>query len=117
MLRRGPWKLVTSRAYPPQLFNLAQDPQELCNLADSERAAGTLAELEAAVDAAYDLDRLPGRVVADQKRRRLVERALCQGRRQAWHTSTLAHQERWFVRRGDAFPQVERRGYLTYPSS
>ena len=36
MLRRGDWKYVAYPGYPPQLFNLAEDPDEVRNLA-SER--------------------------------------------------------------------------------
>lgn len=33
MLRRGDWKYVAYPGYPPQLFNLAEDPDEILNLA------------------------------------------------------------------------------------
>jgi arylsulfatase A-like enzyme len=36
MLRMGDWKYIAYPGYPPQLFNLRNDPGEVLNLADSE---------------------------------------------------------------------------------
>jgi choline-sulfatase len=114
MLRDGSWKLVHSRAYPPQLYNLESDPRELLNLADDPNHGDTLARLVQRIETAYDLDRLPALVTADQQRRRLIERANGTGRIDRWDFVAQPHIDRWFVRRGDAFPTVERRGYLAY---
>ena len=35
MWRQGPWKYLRYAGYPPQLFNLDDDPEELHNLAQS----------------------------------------------------------------------------------
>ena len=35
MWRQGPWKYVRYAGYPPQLFNLEDDPEEINNLAQS----------------------------------------------------------------------------------
>jgi choline-sulfatase len=114
MLRDGPWKLVYSRGYPAQLYDLANDPTELVDLAGEPGHADTLARLTQRIETAYDLDRLPALVTADQQRRRLIERANGTGRIDRWDFVAQPHIDRWFVRRGDAFPTVERRGYLAY---
>ena len=35
MLRHGDWKYIAYAGYPPQLFNLKDDPEEVCNLAEA----------------------------------------------------------------------------------
>ena len=114
MLRDGPWKLVHSRAYPPQLYNLESDPSEVVNLAGHPDHADTLGRLTGRIETDYDLDRLPALVTADQRRRRVVEKANATGRIDRWDFVAQPHIDRWFVRRGDSFPTVERRGYLAY---
>ena len=55
MVRKGPYKLISSPADPPLLFDLDADPDERENLAGRPACAGVRAELEAAV--ARDLGR------------------------------------------------------------
>ena len=47
MIRHGPWKYVHYVDYPPQLFNLEQDPQETTDRAADPACASALAECEA----------------------------------------------------------------------
>lgn len=100
--------------YPPQLYNIESDPYELVDLADHPDHADTLERLTGRIETNYDLDRLPTLVTADQRRRRLIERANATGRIELWDFVSQPHIDRRFVRRGDAFPTVERRGYLAH---
>lgn len=64
----------------------------------------------------WPLDRLLGDVIASQKAQKLVDSALKTGREELWDfTPRPLKQNTNYVRRGDAFPTVERRGYLHYP--
>lgn len=45
MIRKGNYKLVAYAAYPPQLFDLADDPEELNDLANDANAQPVLKEL------------------------------------------------------------------------
>jgi len=112
-VRGGEKKLVLSRAYPPQLYDLALDPLEMTNLAgtgDTDEA-----RLTDLAERTWPLDRLLDDVVASQVARKLVDSALSRGREELWDfTPRPLTQNTNYVRRGDAFPTVERRGYLYY---
>jgi len=54
MIRTGRWKLVYYHGYPPQLFDLLEDPGETCNLADDPAHAGLRDRLVAEVLAGWD---------------------------------------------------------------
>lgn len=47
MIRKGPYKLVYYANYPPQLFDLGEDPEELNDLAEDANAKPILEELKA----------------------------------------------------------------------
>ncbi|WP_417208578.1 choline-sulfatase [Antarctobacter sp.] len=112
-VRDGSKKLVMSRAYPPQLFDLDADPLELTNLAGTGDPDET--RLTDLAERTWSLDTLPGEVVASQTARKIVDKALSTGREEIWDfTPRPLRQNTNYVRRGDAFPTVERRGYLPY---
>ena len=55
-------------------------------------------------------------MIASQTARKIVDKALATGREEVWDfTPGPLTQNTNYVRRGDAFPAVERRGYLPYP--
>ncbi len=115
MVREGAMKLVHSPAYPDQLYDLAADPEERVNLAGTDQGAAAERHLSALVAATWDLDALAEQVRNDQAARRVVNAALGVGRRESWEfRPPSSSQNERYVRRGDAFPDVERRNYLPY---
>ena len=112
-VRDGALKLTLSRAYPTQLFNLDDDPLELNNLAgqshpDEER-------LTKLAEETWPLDTLLDDVIRSQVERKLIDSALSIGREEKWDfTPRPLTQNTSYVRRGDAFPTIERKGYLPY---
>ena len=115
MVRSGSLKLVVSPAYPTLLFDLAADPDERNNLAGLPEVAETQARLQAQAEETWDLTALAAEVTANQASRRVIAEASALGRVEAWDFQPRALvQNTRYVRRGDAFPTVERRGYLPY---
>lgn len=113
-IRDGDFKLVLSRGYPTQLFDISSDPDELINLAGSAHPEEI--RLTALAESTWPLDQLQDDVFRSQSERKLVDSALATGREELWEfTPRVLRQNSNYVRRGDAFPEVERRGYLNYP--
>ncbi|MEM7237342.1 MAG: choline-sulfatase [Pseudomonadota bacterium] len=110
-VRDGSMKLTLSRAYPAQLFDLASDPLEQENLAGQGHPAE--ARLTGLAEETWPLDTLLDDVIQSQIERKLIDDALRTGREEIWDfiPRPLA-QNTSYVRRGDAFPDIERRGYL-----
>lgn len=115
MVRDRALKLVLSRAYPPMLYDLAADPHERTDLAASPAHADDLARLTALAEKVWDLDALARDKAENQTARQVVRDALAEGRIEVWdddahRTPSPLHT----VRKGDTFPEVERRAYLPY---
>ncbi|MCZ6872343.1 MAG: sulfatase-like hydrolase/transferase, partial [bacterium] len=66
MIRQGPYKYVHYVAYPPQLFDLATDPNEEHDLATSSAHQQVLAECEAALRAIVDPEAVDALAKSDQ---------------------------------------------------
>lgn len=69
MLRQGDWKFVSYPGYPPQLFNLRQDPHEKRDLGALRATARTRDELEATLRMLVDPDKANQRAFASQEAR------------------------------------------------
>lgn len=115
MVRKNEFKYVYSREYPPQLFNLVVDPGELVNLAGDAAHVAVEKELRKLVEDKWQLDSLAEDVADNQRNRRIVSQALSNGRIEDWNFQPRPQVHNTdYVRKGDAFPDVERRGYLPY---
>ena len=108
----GAGKLVASDAYPPQLYNLEQDPNELHNRADNPSSVNALEDLRSILAQTWDLDRLRADIIDSQKTRQMLCRALAKGRHRPWEPEPNAPAHMSFIRGDDRFPDVERQRYL-----
>lgn len=115
MLRRGRHKIVVSPAYPTQLYDMQADPGEAVDRAADPALAAIREELSALVRETWDLPRLHKEIVASQRTRQFLAGALQQGKPLFWeHYPNAMRDHTRFIRRGDRFPDVERRSYLPY---
>ncbi|MGX6447274.1 choline-sulfatase [Patulibacter sp. S7RM1-6] len=105
-LVRGRHKLVICPGDPDLLFDLDADPDERRDLAGAPEHAELLADLRAELLAGRDLDALRERVLASQRRRRLVRRALETGRRESWDHAPRDRSAEQYVR-GDFWTAID----------
>ncbi len=84
MIRRGDLKYVHSPVDPDQLYDLATDPDERVNLAQDHDWSAMVKSFQNEVDERWDMDTLTQDVIDDQKRRRLVDKALRTGKVTPW---------------------------------
>ncbi|MEM7206928.1 MAG: choline-sulfatase [Pseudomonadota bacterium] len=116
MLREGKYKYVYSHEYPPLLYDLESDPDERNNLSGMPVHTELESNLMRAIDARWNVNLMTREVIGNQAARRLIDSALQSGRVEKWDFEPRAQTHNTnYVRRGDEFPHVERRGYLPYP--
>jgi choline-sulfatase len=109
MIRRGSLKFIHCPGDPEQLYDLATDPDELVNHVTETPDHPCLEAMRAEVAARWDLERLRADVLASQKRRRLVDRALAQGRQTAWDFQPVRDASQLYVRRHMKLDDLEAR--------
>ena len=84
MVRRDNFKFIFCETDPPQLYDLAIDPDELVNLCADDEHATLVAGFEAEVMRRWQPAELNAAVIASQHARRTVDTALRQGRHVSW---------------------------------
>jgi choline-sulfatase len=75
MVRTGKFKYITVNGYPPQLFDLARDPEETVNVSGSREYAGAEAGLRRRAEVEWDGGALKKAVLANQRERQVVQSA------------------------------------------
>ena len=115
MLRNDRYKLFYSEVDPPILYDLHDDPTEMTNLADDPACAETLAVLVAEAQRLWDASTLRAKIIADQNRRRLVNRAHAVGRAPAWDYQPFVDASQAWVRAGKWTVEVEAHAHLDAP--
>ena len=108
MIRSGRHKLIVCRTDPDQLFDLEADPLELSNLAALPSHTATVREMRESLEARLDLADIERRVLASQRERRLVARALAAGEITAWDFQPGVDASRLYVRTGADLYHLQR---------
>jgi choline-sulfatase len=95
MLRRGPWKFITTPSDPDQLFNLSDDPDELDDLAARHPLAATMRK---EVEQRFDIARVTEDVLRSQQSRLMLFEALKRGSRFPWDFQPLRDASERYTR-------------------
>jgi choline-sulfatase len=98
MIRRERWKFVWSRPDGGQLFDLESDPSELTNLVGDLDHTDLVADFTMEVLRRWDVDVIDADVRANQSARALVDRALRQGRFEAWDFQPMTNAADQYMR-------------------
>jgi choline-sulfatase len=105
-------KLFYSEIDPPLLFDLATDPDELINQADNPDYAEVFAEMLDLARASWDAEALKRQIIADQNRRRLIQKAHQIGVPPVWDFQPYTDASQQYVRAGKWTTEVEAKAHL-----
>lgn len=95
MLRRGEWKLIWGPEHPPQLFDLASDPDEQTDLGADPAHADRVAEMQAEMAGIWDAGALQSEIDLSIARRLLIRRAHDNGAAPRWDYVPPLNDARW----------------------
>ena len=98
MIRRGPLKYIHCDPDPPQLYDLATDPQERRNVAADPDYAEAAAAFAADVAERWDSERLRADVIRTQKARRALHAAMEAGAGEHWDYDPPSDASQQYVR-------------------
>jgi choline-sulfatase len=107
MIRRDDLKYVFCDADPPQLYDLAADPDELVNLCTVTEHAATVAAFEADVHKRWRPAEIKAAVIASQHARRTVDTALRKGRHVSWDHQPFEDASNQYMRNHLDLNEVE----------
>jgi choline-sulfatase len=109
MVRAGRHKLIVCREDPDLLYDLESDPHEL---SDISAQAATVSRLRAALAEQVDLAAIEPQVLASQRQRHLVGRALAEGTVTAWDYQPQVDAAMQYVRSRADLYELQRRARL-----
>jgi len=85
MIRRGPYKFISSSHDGELLFDLAQDPDERINLATNSGHQEIFSRFRQEVAEKWNEEELTRDILLSQKRRAIVRDSLGKGKKQRWN--------------------------------
>jgi choline-sulfatase len=112
MVRTVRHKLIVSLEDPDLLYDLRDDPRELHDLTSAGDHGSTAAALHDELARRLDLAVIDRCVRASQRERRLVSRALRQGRSTSWDYQPEVDATRQYVRNREDLYELQRRARL-----
>ena len=98
MVRRNRWKFIFGKNDPPLLYDLESDPDELCNLAGNAETRDVENDLREEIYRQWNPGDLKEKVIASQRTRLFLHKALALGRRTPWDWNPPKDASRSYVR-------------------
>ena len=98
MIRRGDFKYIHCDCDEPQLFNIANDPNEMSNLIHDPAHQDIATAFANEVRARWDSEKIRADVIATQKQRRAVQKAMEAGGLCSWDYQPQRDAAQEFVR-------------------
>ncbi|MFV3412940.1 choline-sulfatase [Pseudomonas nitroreducens] len=115
MIRRGDFKFIYSEQDPCLLFDVKNDPRELENLMESPDHVNLVRDLLGEARARWDVSAITERVLASQRRRRLVADALTRGTLKSWDHQPMVDASQQYMRNHIDLDDLERRARYPQP--
>ena len=115
MIRRGRYKYIYSEPDPEQLYDLEEDPNELHNLAGQAEYDTLRRRLFEEMAARWDRDAIRNDVLASQRRRRLVARALATSQPTPWDFQPFRDASQQYMRNHMELDDLERKARYPAP--
>jgi choline-sulfatase len=112
MIRLGPHKLIVSLEDPDLLYDLDADPRELVDRSGDPASRPVVARLRDELERRLDLPAIGAEVRRSQRERRLVARALRQGRYHSWDHNPQVDAALQYVRNREDLYELQRRARL-----
>lgn len=115
-MRDGDFKFIHCWTDPPQLFDLASDPDEMQNLMGDLAYANKMVHFTTPMNAGWDLEKFDAKVRETRARRHIVYAALRQGHYHPWDYQPLQlaserymgnHMDLSFLEETKRFPREE----------
>ncbi|WP_202908535.1 choline-sulfatase [Labrys sp. WJW] len=112
MLRKGRYKFTFVEHDPPQLFDMEADPDEVHDLANDPGHADQVQDMLAEVERRWDMPRLKQEIIASQRRRRLVYKALSTGKVTPWDYQPWSDASLQYYRGTKSYHEAEAREFI-----
>ncbi|WP_456295559.1 choline-sulfatase [Vibrio sp. AK197] len=115
MIRRGRYKYIHCHIDPDQLFDLESDPFELVNLANDPTYADVAGSFRTEALKRWDSHQLTQDVLVSQRRRRLVVKAMENGKKLAWDHQPIFDSSEMYMRNHIDLDDLEARSRFPKP--
>jgi len=115
MLRQGRYKYIYCDADPEQLYDLENDPNEMNNLAGQPEFEEVRRTFQGRVMEKWDTKSLREQVVANQRRRRLVDRSMRKGKFTSWDFQPFEDASEKYMRNHLNLNVLERKARFPSP--